>query len=989
MSSVRNAVKSVAVLTVFFFTEHVEMSFRQAAGSGYLPLCDPFLVEGAPLHFKPDEFLGFHSEDEASQSSLHAALRSKRGAALPTRGRKKRALSEDGRSKRLAKQKAAESQRERMVKALAELLQRAKGPPARLGRPPGSGPKKGRMLPEQTKDGPEAGDSIKATPSPALPPQPRKKPNSIASSRPRGRPRGSFTKRPRTTPGPPCQSVEAPCSLPEPEHKSPSPSPRPAASPSPPSPEPKKPPLILKFFSKARRHKSGKLVVTHVRLKGSGHRRGRKRKWSVMQKKRSSPLPSLSVSESEAPLSESEGSAPEREQKGVAPESQPEVLNAGPEPQPELPAPKPEAQPEVVAQEPEKQPEAPPPAVEVPQPELEAPTPGGGPASPDGLSGKQGQQQADSQSDRTGALPERGSSSIARSTRAQCSKRGRGRPPLTASQRAQRMASQQLPAKAREEALVAAQQASGTGSEEAPALKATFLKNIRQFIMPVVSARSSRLIRTPRRFIDEIPQKTAKPTESPAAPEGPCPDKQEAPLSSLPVTSLQLTPPTPGSPSKDTSRALSPPPSPNVPHIASSALALPEKRRSILREPTFRWTSLSPTSSPKDLGKTLFHLPSEDSPSLPGTPALTPSPPAKRTPLLRAPQFTPSEAHLKIYESLTVSSEESESVHASPEVRRDTPASQQEAPALPNEPVVTRSSKRLMGRTNHLTLPLFTEVPRPLGAQGKELITMEDVNSPGVVHKVAIRRVVPPAVHPKEEEEADSSESEAEPASPGSGGLPPPPDVPKPIMAQLSSMDKVYSLLTRAKVQLFKIDQQKNFKLGPGCQTIKIDVLEPPKVQSKQEPSSELKAAGEDGKDARKQGQESPVQGPRIKHVCRHASVALGQSRAMVPEDVPRLSALPLREREEIAASPTVEETSSASESESGHQKQVKVDTAVKAAPHPVRRNVSHHHHGKKNRMTRCGKCKGCQKLQDCGECINCLDKPKFGGPNTKKQCCV
>lgn len=55
------------------------------------------------------------------------------------------------------------------------------------------------------------------------------------------------------------------------------------------------------------------------------------------------------------------------------------------------------------------------------------------------------------------------------------------------------------------------------------------------------------------------------------------------------------------------------------------------------------------------------------------------------------------------------------------------------------------------------------------------------------------------------------------------------------------------------------------------------------------------------------QGQESPVQGPRIKHVCRHAAVALGQSRAMVPEDMPRLSALPLREREEIAASPAAE----------------------------------------------------------------------------------
>ena len=43
------------------------------------------------------------------------------------------------------------------------------------------------------------------------------------------------------------------------------------------------------------------------------------------------------------------------------------------------------------------------------------------------------------------------------------------------------------------------------------------------------------------------------------------------------------------------------------------------------------------------------------------------------------------------------------------------------------------------------------------------------------------------------------------------------------------------------------------------------------------------------------------MQGPRIKHVCRHAAVALGQARAMVPEDVPRLSALPLRDRQDIA----------------------------------------------------------------------------------------
>ncbi|MGH0183404.1 UNVERIFIED_CONTAM: hypothetical protein FKN15_011962 [Acipenser sinensis] len=43
--------------------------------------------------------------------------------------------------------------------------------------------------------------------------------------------------------------------------------------------------------------------------------------------------------------------------------------------------------------------------------------------------------------------------------------------------------------------------------------------------------------------------------------------------------------------------------------------------------------------------------------------------------------------------------------------------------------------------------------------------------------------------------------------------------------------------------------------------------------------------------------------------------------------------------------------------------------------------------HGKRN--VRCGTCKGCLHQLDCGECVNCLDKPKFGGPNTKRQCCV
>ena len=50
--------------------------------------------------------------------------------------------------------------------------------------------------------------------------------------------------------------------------------------------------------------------------------------------------------------------------------------------------------------------------------------------------------------------------------------------------------------------------------------------------------------------------------------------------------------------------------------------------------------------------------------------------------------------------------------------------------------------------------------------------------------------------------------------------------------------------------------------------------------------------------------QEQPLGGPRIKHVCRAAAVALGQPRAMVPDDIPRLSALPLHEREGIALLP-------------------------------------------------------------------------------------
>uniref|UniRef100_A0A8C1XQ57 [histone H3]-lysine(4) N-methyltransferase n=1 Tax=Cyprinus carpio TaxID=7962 RepID=A0A8C1XQ57_CYPCA len=126
--------------------------------------------------------------------------------------------------------------------------------------------------------------------------------------------------------------------------------------------------------------------------------------------------------------------------------------------------------------------------------------------------------------------------------------------------------------------------------------------------------------------------------------------------------------------------------------------------------------------------------------------------------------------------------------------------------------------------------------------------------------------------------------------------------------------------------------------------------------------------------------------GPRIKHVCRAAAVVLGQPRAMIPDDIPRLSALPLHERSDISPSPAEKEND---------YRYLRKDLIIELNPIPVlqehrtpkfRRGRAHL---LGNRSRRCGECKGCLHEEDCGRCINCLDKPKFGGPNTKRQCCV
>uniref|UniRef100_A0A6Q2WWC3 [histone H3]-lysine(4) N-methyltransferase n=1 Tax=Esox lucius TaxID=8010 RepID=A0A6Q2WWC3_ESOLU len=123
--------------------------------------------------------------------------------------------------------------------------------------------------------------------------------------------------------------------------------------------------------------------------------------------------------------------------------------------------------------------------------------------------------------------------------------------------------------------------------------------------------------------------------------------------------------------------------------------------------------------------------------------------------------------------------------------------------------------------------------------------------------------------------------------------------------------------------------------------------------------------------------------GPRIKHVCRAAAVVLGQPRALVPEDmIPRLSALPLHERTGI--SPSGGRFPSGPDSPGLPDQKV---TKVRKSGAGFAKQKSLGPFGLRSR--RCGICKGCNHEVDCGECMNCLDKPKFGGPNTKRQCCI
>ncbi|KAM8927699.1 LOW QUALITY PROTEIN: histone-lysine N-methyltransferase 2A [Pelodytes ibericus] len=189
------------------------------------------------------------------------------------------------------------------------------------------------------------------------------------------------------------------------------------------------------------------------------------------------------------------------------------------------------------------------------------------------------------------------------------------------------------------------------------------------------------------------------------------------------------------------------------------------------------------------------------------------------------------------------------------------------------------------------------------------------------------------------------------------------------ISSMLAQADKfpvsdkhVASLLRKAKAQLCRIEKTKFLK------------------QADQPKAQVLNSKGQESDSS-----EASVRGPRIKHVCRRAAVALGRKRAVFPDDMPTLSALPWEEREKVLSSMGNDDKSSIAGSEDADPPA----PPLKPIKQVLRSRTPQEPPVKKGRRSRrCGQCPGCQVPDDCGICTNCLDKPKFGGRNIKKQCC-
>ncbi|XP_023659504.2 histone-lysine N-methyltransferase 2B-like isoform X2 [Paramormyrops kingsleyae] len=510
------------------------------------------------------------------------------------------------------------------------------------------------------------------------------------------------------------------------------------------------------------------------------------------------------------------------------------------------------------------------------------------------------------------------------------------------------------------------------------------LKSTRHFIMPVVSARSSRVIKTPKRFMDDedmsvLPPRIYPKKASPflQAPSGTLGTSAAEDL--FPDLSQQedfLKESLFESEDAEVSQLIGSDCDPRPSDPAPSSL--PRKRRSVLREPNFTWLDLEESTAEIF---TLNQLKGQDS----RNPF---SEDAFQDPNLNAANDIASskgEMHLKVPEKRKKLSQGQKKVKEPfyKTCRLDSELVEQ------NEADVQDSSLKESSSLK----------------KKKAKLKMEDMDSPGVVRRVAVHLR---GAHRKsswleyeaalEHEEMNVNEYSARQSVKGEYiplSVSEDPEINQSSKAERVKKNKSTShrscltgankkmlhLLRKAKVQLMKIDQQKQLKSSQLLsQSASVgnhdkeseDVKRGEMKTSLTELSTESRAPG----------------GPRIKHVCRDAAVALGQPRALVPDDVPRLSALPLHERDGITPFTAVEELGSPSEPESPVLQDCKV-SKVRKPGRGASGRFGRDYGPSGNRSRRCGKCKGCLHEDDCGRCMNCLDKPKFGGPNTKRQCCV
>ncbi|KAL0985003.1 hypothetical protein UPYG_G00151720 [Umbra pygmaea] len=539
--------------------------------------------------------------------------------------------------------------------------------------------------------------------------------------------------------------------------------------------------------------------------------------------------------------------------------------------------------------------------------------------------------------------------------------------------------------------------------------KSKYLKNIKHFIMPVVSARSSRVIKTPQRFMDDagmsvLPRRNSlkkgqlfglHPRTGRKREDGTVRELS----SDLPINDEDFLSEAQLDVDLFSTQELE-----QETTVVTDSLS-PErhsgKRKSLLRNPSFKW------HVPGESGEEVFTLDktlqSEYETLLLSkefqmvcNPSVDPHEcQAKKRPY----KFNKHASQLKRYKRLKklkpgLPRRKTKNVMCD-DVGNSLPASVDVLAEGLDDEVKSISLKKC---------PTITGPSKLKSKHGKSKLKIEDLDSPGVVRKVS---VCVRTMNSKfltfqyGEEEALKEEDKVNAATfLAEAGKLEPQELDLDTIAEADRVDadekgasqrvrltgankRMFNLLRKAKVQLIKIDQQKQLK-SSGLLSGPTGTREAPGKRRRRKPKEPLEPAPVNVINPPLSQEFRRAGGPRIKHVCRAAAVVLGQPRALVPEDmIPRLSALPLHERTGISPSGK----NQGGRSPSGPDSPGLPDQRVTKVRKSGAKRKAFDSTGLRSR--RCGICKGCNHEVDCGECMNCLDKPKFGGPNTKRQCCI